>query len=109
MKIAASAPQSFAQRRNVTRDRFIADSIEVCFVVLLCCPLLNISVFLFFVTITLTFIICCSCLIDLNIQNYDFSYLLYGCDTWSLTLREENGLTVTENRVLRRIFGSERE
>ena len=31
--------------------------------------------------------------------------VLYGCETWSLTLREENMLRVFENRVLRRIFG----
>jgi hypothetical protein len=30
--------------------------------------------------------------------------VLYGCETWSLTLREEHGLRVFENRVLRRIF-----
>jgi hypothetical protein len=30
---------------------------------------------------------------------------LYGCETWSLTLREEHILRVFENRVLRRIFG----
>jgi hypothetical protein len=34
---------------------------------------------------------------------------LYGCETWSLTLREEHGLSVFENRVLRRIFGSKRD
>ena len=28
-----------------------------------------------------------------------------GCETWSLTLREEHKLRVLENRVLRRIFG----
>jgi hypothetical protein len=33
---------------------------------------------------------------------------LYGCETWSLTLREEHRLRVFENRVLRRIFGSKR-
>jgi hypothetical protein len=33
--------------------------------------------------------------------------VLYGCETWSLTVREEH--TVCENRVLRRIFGPERE
>jgi hypothetical protein len=31
--------------------------------------------------------------------------VLYGCETWSLTLREEHRLMVYENRVLRRIFG----
>ena len=30
---------------------------------------------------------------------------MYGCETWSFTLREECGLSVLENRVLRRIFG----
>ena len=35
--------------------------------------------------------------------------VLYGCETWSLTLREEHRLRVFENRVLRRIFGSKRE
>jgi hypothetical protein len=31
--------------------------------------------------------------------------VLYGCETWSLTLREDHRLNVFENRVLRRIFG----
>jgi len=31
--------------------------------------------------------------------------VLYGCETWSLTLREERRLRLFENRVLRRIFG----
>ena len=31
--------------------------------------------------------------------------VLYGCETWSLTLSEERKLRVFENRVLRRIFG----
>jgi hypothetical protein len=31
--------------------------------------------------------------------------VLYGCETWSLPLREEHGLEVFENRVLSRIFG----
>jgi hypothetical protein len=31
--------------------------------------------------------------------------VLYGCETWSLTLKEEQRLRVFENRVLRRIFG----
>jgi hypothetical protein len=32
-----------------------------------------------------------------------------GCETWSLTLRKEHRLRVFENRVLRRIFGPERD
>jgi hypothetical protein len=35
--------------------------------------------------------------------------VLYGCEIWSLTLREEHGLRVFENRVLRRIFGPKRD
>jgi hypothetical protein len=35
--------------------------------------------------------------------------VLYGCETWSHTLREEHRLRVFENRVLRRIFGPKRE
>jgi hypothetical protein len=35
--------------------------------------------------------------------------VLYGCETWSLTLREERRLRVFENRVLRKIFGPRRE
>jgi hypothetical protein len=34
---------------------------------------------------------------------------LYGCETWSLTLREEHRLRVFDNRVLRRIFGPKRD
>jgi hypothetical protein len=34
-----------------------------------------------------------------------FPVVLYGCETWSLTLKEEHRLRVFENRVLRRIFG----
>ena len=34
--------------------------------------------------------------------------VLYGCETWSLTLREEHRVMVFENRVLRRIFGPKR-
>jgi len=29
----------------------------------------------------------------------------YGCETWSLTLREQSRLRVFENRIMRRIFG----
>jgi hypothetical protein len=35
--------------------------------------------------------------------------VLYGCETWSLTLMEERRLRVIENRVLRRIFGPKRD
>jgi hypothetical protein len=35
--------------------------------------------------------------------------VLYGRETWSLTFREDHGLRVFENRVLRKIFGPKRE
>jgi hypothetical protein len=35
--------------------------------------------------------------------------VLYGCETWSLTLREEHRLRVFEGRVLRRILGPKRD
>jgi hypothetical protein len=35
--------------------------------------------------------------------------VLYGCEAWSLTLREERRLKVFENRVLRRVFGPKRD
>jgi hypothetical protein len=35
--------------------------------------------------------------------------ILYGCETWSLTLRKEHRPRIFENRVLRRIFGPNRD
>jgi hypothetical protein len=35
--------------------------------------------------------------------------VLYGCETWSMTLRDERRLRVFENRVLRRVFGRKRD
>jgi hypothetical protein len=51
-----------------------------------------------------------SCLLskDIKINVYKtviLSVVLYGCETWSLTLREENRRKAFENRVLRRMFG----
>jgi hypothetical protein len=34
---------------------------------------------------------------------------MYGCETWSLTVREEHRLKIFENRVLKRIFGPKRD
>jgi hypothetical protein len=42
-------------------------------------------------------------------RNIILPVVLYGCKTWSLTLREERRLGVIENRVLRRIFGPKRD
>jgi hypothetical protein len=36
-------------------------------------------------------------------------FVLYGCETWSLILREEHRQRVFENRVLKRIFGPKRD
>jgi hypothetical protein len=50
-----------------------------------------------------------SSLLSKNLKNKIYRTVilavLYGCETWSLTLREERRLRVFENRVLRRIFG----
>ena len=56
----------------------------------------------------------CSTLLSKNIKIkiYRITILpvvLYGCETWSLTLRKERRLRVFENRVLRRIFGPRRD
>ena len=48
----------------------------------------------------------------LKVKNYRTIILpvvLYGSETWSLTLREERRLRVFENRVLRRVFGPKRD
>ena len=37
------------------------------------------------------------------------AFLLYGCETWSVTLREEHRLRLCEKRLLRRIFGPKRD
>jgi hypothetical protein len=55
-----------------------------------------------------------SCVIskNLNVKIYKTVILpvvLCGCETWSLTLREEHRLRVFVNRVLRKIFGPKRE
>jgi hypothetical protein len=42
-------------------------------------------------------------------KNIILLVVLFGCETWSLTLREEHRLRVFENRVLRRIFGLKRD
>ena len=49
---------------------------------------------------------------NINTQIYRTIILpvvLYGCETWSLTLREERRLMVFENRVLRGILGPRRD
>jgi hypothetical protein len=49
---------------------------------------------------------------NVNVKIYKTIILpvvLYGCETWSLTLREEHRLRLFENRVLRRTFGPKRD
>ena len=49
---------------------------------------------------------------NLKIKIYKIIILpvvLYGCETWSLTLREKRRLKVFQNRVLRRVFGPKRD
>jgi hypothetical protein len=51
-----------------------------------------------------------SCLLSRKVQVQIYKTIilpvvLYGCETWSLTLREKHRLKVSENRVPRRIFG----
>jgi hypothetical protein len=46
---------------------------------------------------------------DQDIQKFNFSVVLYGCETWSLIFKEEHKLRVYENRVLRRIVGPNRD
>jgi hypothetical protein len=49
---------------------------------------------------------------NVNVKMYKIIILpvvLCGCETWYLTLREENRLRVFENRVLRRIFEPKRD
>jgi hypothetical protein len=49
---------------------------------------------------------------NLKIKKYRTKILpvvLYGCETWSLTLRAQRRLRVFENRVLRRIFWPQRD
>jgi len=42
-------------------------------------------------------------------RNIILPVVLYGCETWTLALREECRLRVFENRVLRNIFGPKRD
>jgi len=45
----------------------------------------------------------------IEIHNFNFSGCLYGCETWSVTLREELRARVLENTVLRKIPGGKRD
>jgi len=47
--------------------------------------------------------------VNIKIYKNTISLVLFRCETWSLTLREEGRLRMFENRVLRRIFGPKRD
>ena len=42
-------------------------------------------------------------------MNYNFLPVVYGCETWSVMLREEGRPRVFENRLLGKIFGPKRD
>jgi hypothetical protein len=44
-----------------------------------------------------------------HFQKYNYAVILHEYETWSLILGEERRLRVSENRMLRRIFGPKRE
>jgi hypothetical protein len=48
-------------------------------------------------------------LLSRNLKIKILPVVLYGCETWSLTLREGRRLRVFKNRVLRRVFGPKRD
>jgi hypothetical protein len=63
---------------------------------------------------TILFRVSSSCHVSKNLEikihkTIILPVVLYGCETWSLTLREEHRLGMSVNRVLRRIFGPNRE
>ena len=55
------------------------------------------------------FVICAFFLTSCLCRSLVYVACCYGCETWSLTLREERRLRVFENRVLRRVFGPKRD
>jgi hypothetical protein len=58
---------------------------------------------------TTSLLVCCQKNLKIRIyKTIILPVVLYGCETWSWTLREEHRLRVFENRVLRRIFGPKR-
>jgi len=50
-----------------------------------------------------------SCSGNMIYRTIILAIVLYGCETWSLTLREERKLRMFDNMVLRRIFGPRRD
>jgi hypothetical protein len=51
----------------------------------------------------------CGSVLLISVECYLLLVVLYGCESWSLTLSEESRLPVFEKRVLRRLFGPKRD
>jgi hypothetical protein len=49
------------------------------------------------------------CIVGKMYRTIILPFVLYGCEAWSLILREKRRLRVFENRVLRRVFGPKRD
>jgi hypothetical protein len=58
---------------------------------------------------TFCLLVCCKNIQIRIYRNITLPVVLYGCETWSLTLREEHRLRVFEKRVLRRMFGPKKD
>jgi hypothetical protein len=58
---------------------------------------------------TFCLLICCQKFKNENHKTIILSVVVYGCETWSLTLKKEHRLRVFENRVLRKISGPKRD
>jgi hypothetical protein len=59
---------------------------------------------------TFCLLVCCQKNLKIRIcKTIILPVVVCGCETWSLTLREEHRLRMFENRVLRRIFGMKRD
>jgi hypothetical protein len=87
----------------------LAESLHRCILFTLWITLIIQSKFVY-----LFFIILSSRLLSRNVKiktckTIILRVVLYGCKTWSLTLRKEHRLRVFENRVLRRMFGPKRD
>jgi hypothetical protein len=48
-------------------------------------------------------------MIKSNLKIYNFTSCFYGCETWSVTLKEKHKQMEFENRVLRTLLGPQRD
>ena len=63
----------------------------------------------FHLAIIFKFLVCQVFFFALALETLILPVVLYGCETWSLILREERRLRMLENRVLRRVFWPRRD